>query len=189
MFDPDDVVIFQVADDMGTLEEFRDVYGMRFVGLEDAGNAMYQAYRLPETEAPYPQDIIIDQFGRIAHWTWEYDPQELAGVIDYLLNCFCIVDPSATEPQLRLYAPRPSVFSRQTDLWFQLVDPGTLQIGVYDPAGRRVRTLVDGPRRAGDQRIVWNGRDDRLQPVPDGVYFVRMRAAGEQTSQRIVLIR
>ena len=34
------------------LQEFRDVYGMRFDGLVDNGSQTYQTYRVPEPEAP-----------------------------------------------------------------------------------------------------------------------------------------
>lgn len=172
------------------LQEFRDVYGMRFDGLVDNGSQTYQTYRVPEPEAPYPQDIIIDQFGRIAYWSWEYDPQEIIETIDYLLTCFCIVNPDAIEPELRLYSPRPTVFSRQTDLWFQLVQPGKVRIDVFDATGRHMRTLLDSFRRAGDQRVVWNGRNNQDDLASEGIYFVRMdaRERGQQI-QKVILVR
>jgi hypothetical protein len=70
---------------MNQLQEFIQVFGQRFIGLVDNIN-LYQTYRVPVPEAPYPQDYIIDQQGIIRYWSDEYDPQEIIKIIDGLLN-------------------------------------------------------------------------------------------------------
>ena len=71
---------------MPDLLEFVNVFGNRFPGLHDPGSQLYNIYRVPNPEAPYPQDYIIDQEGRIAYWSDEYDPKEIIRVIDGLLG-------------------------------------------------------------------------------------------------------
>ena len=53
---------------------------------------------------------------------------------------------------------------------------------------RAVQRLDHGWRPAGRYRLEWDGRDTHGQPVPAGVYFVRL--AGYATSARkLVVVR
>ena len=40
-----------------------------------------------------------------------------------------------------------------------------------------------------DYTVPWDGRDDKGNPVASGVYFYRLRAAGQQFTKKMVLIR
>ncbi len=79
------VNIFEIGSNLQELLEFVTIFGCRFPGLVDGSGAQYSAYRVPHPIAPYPQDYIIDQEGRVAYWAAEYDPQEIMRVIDLLL--------------------------------------------------------------------------------------------------------
>ena len=52
---------------------------------------------------------------------------------------------------------------------------------VYDVLGREIRTLVNGDMPAGTYSARWNGESDNGQPVPSGMYFVRMVAGDSGT--------
>ena len=54
-----------------------------------------------------------------------------------------------------------------------------VDIGVYDIAGRRVRTLARGPQSPGRHVTSWDGRDERGAEVRSGMYFVRVRIGTE----------
>ncbi|MGB7054850.1 MAG: T9SS type A sorting domain-containing protein [bacterium] len=83
-YDTSQVVIFEISSSAAELNEFIQVFGQRFIGLVD-NQGVYGTYRVPNPEAPYPQDYIIDQQGIVRYWSDEYDPQELIRVIDGLL--------------------------------------------------------------------------------------------------------
>ncbi len=172
------------------LNGFKQTYGMRFVGLEDPGSSVYQEYRVPAPEAPYPQDIIIDQAGIVRYWSWEYDPQEIKSVIDALLSGSSVPDwVSSPTTRLILTAPEPNPFQGQMATWFQLPQAGDVRLIVADATGRLVRTLLHDRRSAGGHRVVWNGRDDRGAAVAAGVYYLNLEAGDERLSQRVVLLR
>jgi hypothetical protein len=86
----------------------------------------------------------------------------------------------ALEPNL------PNPFALRTTVRFALPRASDVRIEVFDLAGRRVRTLVDGPREAGLQSVPFEpGRD-----ASSGVYFVRMTAgAFEATRKMLYLVR
>jgi flagellar hook assembly protein FlgD len=47
-------------------------------------------------------------------------------------------------------------------------------LGIYDAAGRKVRSLLDDVLDPGDHAVTWDGRDDLSHRVASGTYFVRL---------------
>ena len=66
---------------------------------------------------------------------------------------------------------------------------GQLSLKVYDPAGRLVRTLLDGPMSAGASSVIWDGRNEAGKHAATGVYFYRLNVGGEEISRKLMLIR
>jgi flagellar hook assembly protein FlgD len=65
---------------------------------------------------------------------------------------------------------------------------------IYSVLGEEVTTLVSEHRSAGDYTVVWHAQDGNGLPVPSGVYFVRMTAAGREgrvftATRKLVLMR
>ena len=83
-WDTSQVVMFAIGSALNQLSEFIDVFGMRFVGLIDQ-SGVYQDYRVPNPEAPYPQDYIVDQDGIVRYWSDQYDAQAVIQTVDRLL--------------------------------------------------------------------------------------------------------
>jgi len=86
-----------------------------------------------------------------------------------------------------MIAPNP--FNPMTHVLFSLAQPGRVQVAVYDLSGRRVALIADEVYGAGDQDVLWTGRDDDGRAVSSGVYFVRVEGAGLAASLRAVLLR
>jgi hypothetical protein len=100
------------------------------------------------------------------------DPGDAAGMID----------------ALHLFQSQPNPFSSETRIGFQLPKAGEVELAVYGPDGRLVRTLVDGERPAGRQAVPWDGLDDAGRSVSGGVYFYTLRAPGLEESRRMILL-
>ena len=77
-----------------------------------------------------------------------------------------------------LHANAPNPFGVATAFRFDLASPGAAALRVYAADGRLVRTLLIAPLPAGRFRGQWDGKDDRNQPAPSGVYFARMEVKG-----------
>jgi len=84
--------------------------------------------------------------------------------------------PSALELDLRAV---PNPFNPATEFRFNQPRPGSVQVRVYNIAGRVVRTLDAGPRSAGPQAVRWNGTDDEGRGVGSGSYFARLMLDGQ----------
>ena len=63
------------------------------------------------------------------------------------------------------------------------------QLVVFDAAGRRVKTLLDGPLAAGDHRIAWTGMSDAGSVARSGVYFLRLVTTEQSAAHKILLMR
>lgn len=49
-----------------------------------------------------------------------------------------------------------------------------VRLGIYDVAGRRVRSLIDDPLPAGTIRVMWDGKDQSGTAARSGMYFARL---------------
>jgi hypothetical protein len=92
-------------------------------------------------------------------------------------------------PGLGFSAPRPNPARQSTR--FELVLPEAMQVRleVYDIGGRLVRRLLDEPRSAGAEDLLFDLRDDRGAPLAQGVYLVRARLGESAFLRRLVVSR
>ena len=97
--------------------------------------------------------------------------------------------PAETPVRVRLAPPVPNPGVSGVTLRFALPQAGRASLEVFDAAGRRVTTLHEGMRPAGEQTVPWDFRDRAGREVPNGVYVVRLRAGGEVLTQRVVRAR
>ncbi len=160
------------------------------MGLLDPGGTTYSTYAIPDPEAPYPHDFLIDPQGRVHFWSWEYEPRVLAGMIERLLGTTEVGQPHPPGgASLLLSAPIPNPTSTLSTLRLQLRHPGPARLTVLDGEGRLVKTLLAGWQDAGERLLRWRGRDEQGRPVPAGVYQIHLTAGPQQITRRVVLAR
>jgi len=84
----------------------------------------------------------------------------------------------------------PSPLRSQSMLSFATSRPGPLQVGLYDVAGRLVRTVLDEQNAAaGLHDLTLDGRDDRGRTLASGLYFYRIRALEGVSHGKVVIAR
>lgn len=92
-----------------------------------------------------------------------------------------------TSTRLELAPAWPNPFRQSTQVAYVLPSRSAVTLTIHDVTGRRVRTLESAtPSDAGPHRTLWDAHDDAGQAVASGVYFVRLEAAGQMTSTRIL---
>jgi hypothetical protein len=90
----------------------------------------------------------------------------------------------------RLDPPYPNPFNPLTTIAYAVAEESRVSIVVYSVDGKRVRTLVEAVQApTGLREITWDGTDDAGIPVSSGVYYVRMAAAGETHTHKLVLLK
>ena len=62
-------------------------------------------------------------------------------------------------------------------------------MAVFNLAGQRVVTLVEGMRRAGTYAVHWDGRNADGRNLASGIYFYRLSAAERVEARKLLLLR
>jgi hypothetical protein len=84
-------------------------------------------------------------------------------------------DPIPTGFVLRQNYPNP--FNPSTAVPFEISSPAFVTLIVYDLLGREIQSLVSGQMSAGAHMVRWNGANENGEPVPSGMYLIRMTAS------------
>lgn len=101
-------------------------------------------------------------------------------------------DPDADLPPAltELKGNFPNPFNPSTTISFALSADGPVKLDIYDLAGRRIRQLLnESSMPAGQQAVVWDGRDEAGQPAATGVYLVSLRTADKTFAGKIALVK
>lgn len=96
---------------------------------------------------------------------------------------------SGSAPRFSLGYSVPNPTSGESRLEFMLESPASIQLDVFDVAGRRVRSVESGARPAGQNWASWDGRMDNGHEAPSGVYFFRLQNGSNVLTSRIVRVR
>lgn len=98
--------------------------------------------------------------------------------------------PDAATAAGRLAGAEPNPFRDGTVIRYDVPrDRPDVLVTVYDLAGRRVATLVDGVQPPGAHFVEWNGLDAEGRPVGAGVYFVRLETGDLVETRKIARLR
>ncbi|MEP7219323.1 MAG: DUF4397 domain-containing protein [Bacteroidota bacterium] len=90
----------------------------------------------------------------------------------------------ATASAMKL-ANAPNPFSGRTTIGFRMERAGHVTIGLFDRLGRRVRSVLDEQRDAGEQRVEFDGSD-----LPAGAYLYRLGVDGTAgATGRMLLVK
>jgi hypothetical protein len=89
----------------------------------------------------------------------------------------------------RILAVAPSLFNRNTVIYYQVPRDGNVELRIFDATGRMVRTLAAKNLKAGNYTAVWNGSDDTGRKVANGIYFVRLTTPETSVKVKTVLNR
>jgi hypothetical protein len=92
---------------------------------------------------------------------------------------------------VELYRAAPNPFSSTTQFAYEVTgDEASVDITVFNVAGRQVRKLVSTTQPAGRYTATWDGKSDDGVSLTRGVYFVRTVIAGsKEPVQRLLFIR
>ena len=100
-----------------------------------------------------------------------------------------VIPPPFPPPRLSdLEQNYPNPFNPSTEIRYQLGKGGTVEVTVYDVAGRKVRTLVDLEQPPGAYAVTWDGRTDNGSRTSAGMYFCRMKAPDIIRTVKMILM-
>jgi len=83
----------------------------------------------------------------------------------------------------------PNPYNLETQIAYQLPHPAKVLLRIYNVRGQLVRTLVNENTPAGNQVVVWDGRNDEGREVSSGIYFYRLNAGQFTDTKKMVLLK
>ncbi len=174
------------------IQNFIADQGITFPILQDNAG-VYGNYNIPGGQSPFPRDYIVDSHGVLLLSKTEYDPGEMINIIEGLLN-----DEVKTGPDANLQIPEaikllpnyPNPFNPATTLNFTLTTSSAISLDIVNLKARVVANLLTHQvLPSGSHDIRWQGIDDQGNPLPSGLYFVRLRTDNQFLTRKVMLIK
>jgi hypothetical protein len=88
-----------------------------------------------------------------------------------------------------LYQNYPSPFNPVTNIKFILGNSTNASIKIYNVLGKETTTLLDNYLPSGEHTVQWNGKDDKGNILPGGVYFIQMIAGSYQKTIKTIFLK
>lgn len=83
----------------------------------------------------------------------------------------------------------PNPFNPSTTISFTLPAAGQARLEVIDILGRHVATVFDGTANAGQNQVVWDGRNANGESVASGIYLYRLNSGNFTESKKMMLLK
>jgi len=99
------------------------------------------------------------------------------------VNAMPSLTETGTVSSYALYQNYPNPFNPNTQISFDVLDPGFVTLKVYNPLGAEVATLVNGEVKTGRHSVTFDGRD-----LTSGIYFYSVRIGDKFTATRKMLL-
>jgi len=100
-----------------------------------------------------------------------------------------VAEQAGRPDQWQLEQNFPNPFNASTQLVYYLPQASQVHLAVYNQQGRQVVLLKSGMESGGSHSVVWHATDESNDPVPSGVYFIRMVSNAQQRTIKSVLVR
>ncbi|MBN1481168.1 T9SS C-terminal target domain-containing protein [candidate division KSB1 bacterium] len=124
----------------------------------------------------YVTEFIRELEGQLVVHIWRINPvSTVARTFERNPNTF------------EIFQNYPNPFNSCTIIEYELHHQEHVKLEIYDVHGKKVKTLVDESKQAGQHRVTWNGTNQKNVPVCSGVYLYRL-VAGSSTGIRTMLI-
>ncbi|MDZ7344500.1 MAG: DUF3604 domain-containing protein [candidate division KSB1 bacterium] len=145
----------------------------RFIDSTYTGNSLYYLRAKQKRDIFDPTRSVYRQVWAWSSPIWVNEPQTLD-----------TVDRAQRPGDLLLRSNYPNPFHRRTSMAYYLPRDSQVEAALYNLSGQLVRPLASGFQPAG-----WHALQISQQGLTPGVYFVRLTAAGQVITRKILLMR
>jgi len=99
-----------------------------------------------------------------------------------------VPDPDLPHRGLTLRECRPNPGRVPITIRFAYATGGPLGVGIFDAAGRRVRSFILPGGAEGTGEITWDGADERGRRLPAGAYLIRLQRGSISVTRRLLFL-
>ncbi|MCF7913139.1 MAG: T9SS type A sorting domain-containing protein [Candidatus Cloacimonetes bacterium] len=83
----------------------------------------------------------------------------------------------------------PNPFNPSTMISFQLEEPASAKLQIYNCMGQLIRTFPRNAYPAGISCLEWDGNTDEQLPAASGIYFIRLSVGENTISSKMLLLK
>jgi len=174
------------------LAEFTDVSGAIGAYTFSAGTLNYPTAAPTSRVVSLPYDFmyVYTDAGAKADAPLPARAQMLRDVLAWMGLPFVPGNVSST-PELVKFSARnyPNPFNPSTKIFYTMPKAGHLTLKVYNVRGQLVKTLIDGQVKAGEDHVVWDGKNNQNAGVSSGVYFYEARSENNVVVNKMALVK
>ena len=130
----------------------------------------------------WPNYYVFDTYEEEIDYLKSWTAQRLAWMdSDILLS----LDPSPIAVGFRLNGPFPNPFNPSTVISYELPYDLNIEINIFNLLGRKVRSLLNETRPAGQGSTIWDGKTENGHLASGGVYFISIQVRGPSNGSNI----
>jgi hypothetical protein len=109
--------------------------------------------------------------------------QFIRAALSFLQSPVSVSDPLTVLPgKISLAQNYPNPFNPTTQIAFETMSAGQVELSIYDILGRLIDRPLDGILPAGGHAVVWDG-----SRYSSGIYFYRLKIGGHSITRRMIL--
>lgn len=90
--------------------------------------------------------------------------------------------------QLQLYPNYPNPFNNATAIKFYCPTVALVEVTVRNVLGQHVKTVLRRVVEPGEQKLLWDGRDEYGATVPSGLYLISLQSRNDHKTVKAVLL-
>ena len=83
----------------------------------------------------------------------------------------------------------PNPFNAITKIDYYLYKEEKIKLSIYNIEGKKIKTLKSGNQEPGYRSITWDGTNKFGQPVPAGIYFLKMNVSEIMQTKKMILLK
>ena len=91
--------------------------------------------------------------------------------------------------QFSLKQNYPNPFNPTTNIAFELSKAMNVSLDIFNLNGQLVRNLIHGNFSPGQQQVAWDGKNNRGEDVPTGVYLYTLTGNSQRVSNKMIFLK
>ena len=130
----------------------------------------------------WPNYYVFDTYEEEIDYLKSWTTQRLAWMDSEVLLS---LDPYPIAAGFRLNGPFPNPFNPSTVISYELPYDLNIEINIFNLLGRKVRSLLNETRPAGQGSTIWDGKTENGHLASGGVYFISIQVRGPSNESNI----
>ncbi len=83
----------------------------------------------------------------------------------------------------------PNPFNPSTTIEYRIAKPTAVSLIIYNLMGQEIRILVNKKQLAGIYQVQWDGKDNQMNSVANGVYFYQLKYGNKTMTRKMIMLK